>query len=354
MSADTKAAASQANHITYGYVPLLELISLNDLTLTFWDRTNDRITEVFLENLEQRRRVADGSLTIKGSGHVDNNIFSISGQFGSIEAALAATKPYPIDFSLDARGLSARVTGTVDDLSRGAGLDLDLVASAPSVERLFDLWGVAPPLFGEAELSASFKGDLKSLSVKGILLKVIESTGHQITATGSVADISKGDGLDIRFSGRLSAQNEFWHQLPGGLHASDGIDLAGRIGGKLNAPEFENIQLRTAHQSGATLSTTANVALDLSAGGTAVTALKVLAKAKIPDASLINEIFESDIKVLGPTTISLQLSLADRRLLIDTFKMRAMSFGGFHLEATGPLGKLPSNGFDVPLDPQIT
>ena len=204
MSADTNAAASQADHIPYGYVPLLELISLNDLTLTFWDRTTDRITEVFLENLEQRRRVDDGSLTIKGNGHVDNNIFSISGQFGSIEAALAATKPYPIDFSLDARGLSARVTGTVDDLSRGAGLDLDLVASAPSVERLFDLWGVAPPLYGEAELSASFIGDLESLSVQDILLKMIESTGHQITATGSVADISKGDGLDIHFSGRLT------------------------------------------------------------------------------------------------------------------------------------------------------
>jgi uncharacterized protein involved in outer membrane biogenesis len=152
MTAEANATASQADRTGYGSVPLLEHISLNDLTLTLWDRTNDRIIEVYLECLVQRRRADDASLIIKGNGHVDNNAFSISGKFGSIEAALAATQPYPIDFSVDARGLSVRLTGTVDDLSRGAGIDVDLVARAPSVVRLLDLLGIPPPLHGKTEL----------------------------------------------------------------------------------------------------------------------------------------------------------------------------------------------------------
>lgn len=353
---ETSLKASKAtpdDSFDHGFVPLLEFVSLTDLTLTYRDKSKGRNTEVFLESLVQRRQAGTDSLTTKGKGRIDRNEFSISGTSGSIEAALAAARPFPIDLLINSPGLSGRLTGTARNIGRGSGFNMALVASAPSVERLFDLGGVTPYLKGKAVLTANVKGDLDALSVSDLQATLVDSTGHRMIATGSVANIFRGTGLDIRFAGRLGPETGLLRQLPPALQASDGLHLAGRIGGTFVAPLLEEFRLRIAHQSGANLSAAGSLALDLSSDRTRVAAIKVSADVSTPDGSLLEGVLGDAVRHPGPMTARVALSSSRDRLVIDRFEWRAKSFGGIRLDVKGSIGHLPSQGTGIRFDPQI-
>jgi uncharacterized protein involved in outer membrane biogenesis len=80
--------------------PLFELISLKDIAVTYEDHQSGRDTEILLDFLQSERLAGDASLEIHGEGSFNRQRFEITGRFGSIEEALSATAPYPLELLL--------------------------------------------------------------------------------------------------------------------------------------------------------------------------------------------------------------------------------------------------------------
>ena len=69
---------------------------------------------------------------------------------GSIEQALAATTPYPVELTLRLANLIADLTGTAQDLGAAEGLDLSLTVQAPSISEVLTILAIDLSLRGSA------------------------------------------------------------------------------------------------------------------------------------------------------------------------------------------------------------
>ena len=180
--------------------PLVESISLKNISLTHTDRRSGRSMAVLLASLDMRERSQDDRVEIVGKGRVNARRFTIGGRFGSIQAAMRATAPYPFELTLDTSGLVAELKGTALNLPDGEGFEMTLTARAPSIGPVLETWEIDLALEGRAEASARLKGDLESLSVEDFVLEVVEQSGQELHAEGSLANLWKGQGLDLQFS----------------------------------------------------------------------------------------------------------------------------------------------------------
>jgi hypothetical protein len=241
------------------FYPLFEFISLKDIAITYRDRQSGRDTKILLASLQKEQAADDASLTIHGEGSLNQTAFQIEGRFGSIEDALAATAPYPLELTVDTLGLVAKLSGTAQNLPHGEGFDISLTARAPSISQVLETWGSDLELTGRAEASARLTGNLESLSVENLTLQIVEQSGQEVRAEGSLSNLLNGQGLDLQFSGKLGPQalrpmHDLPHELSDILDGISQLDIAGRIKGDLEAPAFEELDAQLKHRSGADIS----------------------------------------------------------------------------------------------------
>ncbi len=80
--------------------PLLEFVSLKDIAVTYRRHQSGRDTVILLDFLRKKQLAGDASFEIEGEGSFNRRTFQITGRFGSIEEALAATAPFPLELML--------------------------------------------------------------------------------------------------------------------------------------------------------------------------------------------------------------------------------------------------------------
>jgi len=155
-------ADDEADEAGDAFYPLLETVELDDIVVTYQDRQTNWGAELVLERLRKLRRDDNGSFTYEGLGRVNESPFEITGHFGSLEDALAASRPYPMGLSFELPGLSIELAGTVANLPRAEGFALDLTIASPSVGDLLDVWQIDRAIEGRAHASAHLRATSKS------------------------------------------------------------------------------------------------------------------------------------------------------------------------------------------------
>jgi uncharacterized protein involved in outer membrane biogenesis len=189
-------------------LPVLEFVSLKDVSLTHADRRSGRNTEVLLAHLRKASARKDGteeyaSHEIHGEGSFNKTAFQIDGKFGSIEDALAAAAPYPLELTLETVGLVAKLEGTAQNLPKAKGFDLSLTVKAPSIGQVLQTLQSDLRLAGRAEASAQLKGNLDTLAAEDLVVQVVGPADQTLRAQGAVANLWKGAGLDLSVTGSL-------------------------------------------------------------------------------------------------------------------------------------------------------
>ena len=338
------------------FYPLLEFISLKDVAITYRDRQSGRDTEILLRSLQKDRIAGDSSFAIQGEGRLNQSAFRIKGRFGSLEDALSATAPYPLELKLDASALVVELKGTAQNLPHAEGFDINLTARTPSIGQVLETWKSDLTLEGRAKASARLKGDLESLSVEDFVFEVVEQSGQELQVKGSLSNLLRGKGLDLRFTGKLGPDVlRPMHNLPNELQdVVNGVarlDIVGRVTGDLEAPAFEKLHAHLEHRSGAVLSLQGHASLDLSGGGRTLTGLETTSILSLPSPALLEQALGTKLPDMGAVHVTAGLSWKEEWITLSSFKAEAEFFGGLRLSAEGRIGKLLKERLD--LDPQL-
>ena len=150
------------------FYPLIELVSLKDISVTHQDHSAGRETRILLDFLHKRQQALDAPFDVEGSGSLNARPFEITGTFGSIEEVLSAAAPYPIDLTLRSASLIVELTGTVEDINKVEGLDIALAGRTDSLGEVLTAFDVDLPLVGQASAAARFQGSLVDLAVENV------------------------------------------------------------------------------------------------------------------------------------------------------------------------------------------
>ena len=340
------------------YIPLFEHISLGEVAINYRDRQGGRDMVLLLDSLEREKIAGETGSAIQGKGSLNRTHFSIKGRFGSVEEALAAAAPFPFELKLNSSGLVAELTGTARNLPRGEGFDIGFSARAPSIGRVLQTLGSDLALDGRAKASAKLRGDLESLSVKDLAIEIVDGSGQELRAEGSLSDLLNGKGLDLRFTAELGpkALQQLYdppQNLRDILVGAELLDLGGRIMGDLGAPAFEDLHARLELGSGAYLSLRGRLALALSEEGTTLTALETSTILSLPDPTLLLKVLGVRLPDMGSIYATSKLALEDDWIKLRALEVKATAFDAMRLRAKGRLARLSGKGLDFAFAPLI-
>ena len=342
------------------FFPLLEFISLDDIAVRYEDRRTGWSSELVLERLHKSRGGADGSFDIAGTGRVNESRFEIAGHLGSLEAALAAAEPYPMELSFELPGLTAELAGTAANLPRAEGFALDLTVTSPSVGELLEVWDIERAVEGRGTLTAQLTGDLKELAVPKLTVDLEGRSGQRLRAEGSVGGLAGGQGLDIRFDGRLVPGAGLLVTLPKALQDLDAIDLRGRLSGSLQQPAIEAFEAKATHPSGVAATLAGDAAFSFIDGQPLTSALALAADFSVSDIALLEELTGTELPAMGRLEVSAEATLDADRVVRVSLTAQLPDKGRLELRADGPLGTLSAakfgdpGAFEVALDPRLT
>ena len=169
---------------------------------------------------------------------------------------------------------------------------------------------------------------------------------------GSLANLLRGQGLDLQFSGKLSpALLGPMHRLPRKLQGLvDGfarLDMVGRMTGNVKTAALERLHARLEHRSGATFSLQGQMSLDLSGGGPVLKGLEATSILSLPTPALLEQALGTELPDLGAIHTRSALALKQDWITLDLFTAEAESFGGLRLRAEGRLGRLAKGKLDL-------
>ena len=335
------------------FYPLLEFISLDDIAVIYEDRQTGWSSELVLERLRKSRGGEDGGFNIEGSGRVNDSWFEIAGLFGSLEDALTAARPYPLELSFELPGLTAELVGTAADLPHAEGFALDLTVTSPSVGDLLEVWEIERAIEGRATLSAHLAGDLEELAVPQLIVDLEGRSGQRLHAEGSIEDLAGGHGLDLRFDGRLVPGTGLLATLPNALRDLDAIALRGRISGDLEQPAIEAFEAKATHASGIEATLAGDAAFNFVDDQPLASALALTADVSVADVTVLEELTGAELPAMGRLEATAEATLDAGQVVRASLRVQLPDIGGLELRAEGPLGKLSAKDFEVSLDPRL-
>jgi len=335
------------------FYPLLEFVSFDDIAVTYENRQTGRSSEVVLERLRKLRGGDDGSFNYEGQGHINDNPFKITGHMGSLEAALAAAKAYPMELSFELPGLTAELAGTAANLPRAEGFALDLTVTSPSVGELLEVWGAERAIEGRGTLSAHLAGNLEQLAARELTVELEERSGQRLHAEGSVGDLAGGRGVDIRFDGRLVPGIDLLGALPKALQDLDAIDLHGRLSGSLEQPAIEAFEAKATHPSGVAVTLSGVAAFSFIDRQPLASALALAADFSASDNKILEQLTGTELPATGRLEASAEATMEADRVVHLSLTVQLPDKGGLALRADGPLGTLPAASFELALDPRL-
>jgi uncharacterized protein involved in outer membrane biogenesis len=333
-------------------IPLFDRLSVKDASVTYYDQRDGRRTRLHVESLTQRRGDAPEDMRIDANGDINGRAFRIGGTSGNLEAALAATEPWPLDLELQLPSLDGKLTGTVADVARGSGLDLRLEARSPSLLAAAKTWNLSFPADMQATVGATLGGDLDAPTLVDIKAEMTGSGGDHLELSGSLSNVWEGSGLDGRMTLRLDSTGQFGKLLPQLPQMANQIEAVASIAGSVAAPVFDGISADIQGPGGSRLRLAGNVRA-VATGGVRLQSFDLTSTLDVPDPSAFADRLGIDPARLGALRGSAELALANQRIEARRLEIDAGDLGGFHLEGRGTIGTLADDG-GVQLAPDIS
>ena len=305
--------------------PLLGRVSIDDATVSYHDRRDDRRVQVHLAQLAQDHDNSSDKMSLDASGDVDGNAFRISGTSGILLTALDSDASWPVDLQVQLPSLDAKLTGMVGDVVRGAELDLRLDAQSPSLLAAAETWRVSLPIDAQTSIKARVRGDLSAPVFDEISLDMQAAGESRLTATGSVRATTE-EGLRLK-SVDLSAMLAL--PQPGAFDAPLGVDAAGL--GALHAEAKLSLQDQAIELSQLTLDAPDLGALHvmgsgplatLETGGKPRLAPQISFTAAASTSRPVLALFDTDAGELGPLQASGRLLGGDEGYRLDGIELK--------------------------------
>lgn len=336
--------------------PLVDFVALTDIAVTYTDHENGKVTELVLETLSKAdHAVGDTSYKIQGAASLNQHPFTITAQVGTVEEAIAALKPFPLDIKLQSEHLLVQLSGTAENIAKGRGLDLGLQARTSSIYAVLQALQIEGEVFGPALASVQLKGDMTSLAAEDIRLEVIAPSGEELNAKGRIANLIRGDGLDIQFAGDLNPKilNLIGDLPPATAALLDGFTnfgAEGQLAGTLKQPALKDLKLQLEHVSGAEIALSASATADLSGDDFTLVDFQATTQAFLPDQDLLAKILGVRIPDLSEINATADVAWAGDTISLRSASVTGKAFRDVQVSGEGKLGSLSGTDFTFVLD----
>jgi uncharacterized protein involved in outer membrane biogenesis len=324
-------------------LPLLGELSITDLAIAWRDRRDSQKVDLKIARLSAQPDPASGEIRLAADGVLNGHDVVVSGSAGNPEMALAADAPYPLRIELGLPGFDGTLAGTIADVARGEGLDLQLSVRSASLRAAARPWLLSVPLDATLQGRARLTGDLAALSLRDLDAEMITPGGDRLKLTGQLGDVRQGSGLDGNLALYLDAAGDVRQLLPARWRILEHMKLSSTVVGSLAAPALKDLSAAIVGPGGSDLKLAGT--LRLAADDPLILqGFDLDATLAVPDPAALQGLLGFDPAALGPVQGDASLSLADGRLEISGLNAEANQFGGFALEAQGLIGTLPLEG----------
>jgi hypothetical protein len=171
------AAAEKKEKASNGAASLPQIndVMVENAILTLINGAEGTTTKLEIKRLSAQAESLSAPLAVDlaGIGTFNGQAieFNAKGEIGAPNLLLAGGKPYPIDLTATALGLTAIFDGTIADPANAKGLDLKVEISGSNLQGLAPLAGNDLPQAGPFELSATVKGGADNAALENIALK---------------------------------------------------------------------------------------------------------------------------------------------------------------------------------------
>ena len=342
-----------------GFYPIVEFYALSDISVTYRDRQGDEDLVIVIDQLVKEERGAGTGVDVSGEGSVIGRPVQITGAYGSIEDALQAAEPYPIALTLQSTSVTLDVDGTIADLPAGQGADVAVTLHTPTIERVFQSLYPDVPLTGRAEAAARLVGDLDALAVEDIVVSLVDQAGQELRASGRVANLNTGEGIDLQVSGALGSEGLDWIGAVERRYEEDAeedtsLDVSARLTGDALNPNIEGLQAQLLYSSGVQLTVKGDGTLDLAGGESSDSRFEATALLFLPDRTPLERLFEHQLPAIGALRASAELVWAQDEIVLQSGELDADAFAQTELDLSGRIARFSAEDFAFSFEPEIT
>ena len=144
----------------------------------------------------------EGPVTIQANGQFKGVDFRLDGTLPPLDAIQADSTPKPVKIAFDSEKLTASLEGSIADFANGKGMDLALKVKAHGLHEYLEIFADGIPELGTLDATASLRGDYSAPGMDDIDLHTQRGDEVNFTATGSVADLVTGEGMDLQIAGQ--------------------------------------------------------------------------------------------------------------------------------------------------------
>ena len=322
-------------------IPILESVRLRNINLDVIDAAAERTVEIRLQHLDIDDIRDTGPLFINGEGSVSGNDFKIDGRLGALAVMLKGAEPFPVALNMTSSGFELSVSGTVEDLVDGEGLELKLSVEAGELSNLFKLLQMDVPPLGHLKLEAAISHDIDAPKVSYLDVKLFGDSRVEFAANGSIANAITGEGADIQFSGSCENPEIFKMLLPENLPALNRIRMAGKLYEAQGEFTVDNLTVDAVAEQG--LSATADGRIDLgdNFSAPAVNEVNVNIKLSAPTTALLKPYVIDSLPEIGPISAQARLTGPLAQLSLEDIALEAGGSGPLRFISQGRIGRLP-------------
>ncbi len=342
-----------------GFYPIVEFYALSDISVTYRDRYGDEDLVIVVDQLVKEERGAGTGVDVSGEGSVNGRPVQITGAYGSIEDALQAAEPYPIALTLQSTSVTLDVDGTIADLPAGQGADVAVTLHTPTIERVFQSLYPDVPVTGRAEAAARLVGDFDALAVEDIVVSLVDQAGQELRASGRVANLNTGEGIDLQVSGALGSEGLDWIGAVERRYEEDAeedtsLDVSARVTGDALKPNIEGLQAQLLYGSGVQLTVKGDGTLDLAGGESSDSRFEATALLFLPDRTPLEWLFEHEMPEIGALRASAELVWEQDEIVIQSGELDADAFAQTELDLKGRIARFSAEDFAFSFEPDIT
>ena len=148
-------------------IPIFNHVEIRRGRLTYKDARTGEETRFELDRISAQAESFGAPLAIDARGAWNGSAFSISGTVESL-AAIMSGQPARLELEAEALGFDARLSGTVAEPAKPAGLDLRIAIRGAELSSLAPLAGPGLPKLGPVAFDARVRGSADKLRIEDL------------------------------------------------------------------------------------------------------------------------------------------------------------------------------------------
>jgi uncharacterized protein involved in outer membrane biogenesis len=322
-------------------LPIVESVRLCNIHLDVIDAAADHTVEIQLRNFDIDDIRDTGPFFINGEGSVSGNDFKIDGRLGALAAMLRGAEPFPVELNLALSGFQLAISGTVEDLVDGEGLELKLSGEAGELSDLFKLLQMDVPPLGHLKLEAVIAHDIDAPKVTYLDVKLFGDPSVEFTANGAVANAINGEGADIQFSGSCENPDIFKLLLPENLPVLNRIRMSGKLREAQGEIAMEGLVVDAVAAHGLLVTADGRIGLGDNFNEPAVSEVDMNIKLSVPTTAPLKPYVIDSLPEMGPISAQARLTGSLAQLSLEDIAVQAGGSGPFQVISQGRIGRLP-------------